>query len=278
MLPPPRPEPALNAATAAPGSQAVDRAAALLALVVESGQPRTFTWLVDELGLARSTTSRLLNALERGRLVQRDRSGSCRPGALLAVYAAQHDAVHDLVALVQPALEALAEVTGETVNFAVPRGDAVVQVAQVDGRYLLGAANWVGVEVPAHCSALGKVFFAEGRLALPPGPFERRTDATVTDRPTLERELEQVRRRGWASAWEELEIGLVALAAAVRTPDGGVAGAISISAPTARLPRTALPRTAESLLAGAREASALIGGNSPTRTTKGSSTSREGAA
>ena len=63
------------------GSQAVDRASALLTLVVESGAPRTFTSLVDELGLAKSTTSRLLQALERSRLVQRDRAGAFRPGA-----------------------------------------------------------------------------------------------------------------------------------------------------------------------------------------------------
>ena len=66
------------------GSQAVDRASALLTLVVESGGPRTFTSLVDELGLAKSTTSRLLQALERSRLIQRDHAGAFRPGALFS--------------------------------------------------------------------------------------------------------------------------------------------------------------------------------------------------
>ena len=63
------------------GSQAVDRASALLTLVVESGAPRTFTSLVDELGLAKSTTSRLLQALERSRLVRsvRARCSRCTP-------------------------------------------------------------------------------------------------------------------------------------------------------------------------------------------------------
>ena len=62
------------------GSQAVERASALLGLIVESGAPRTFSSLVDELGLAKSTTSRLLQALERSRLVHRDRAGAFRPG------------------------------------------------------------------------------------------------------------------------------------------------------------------------------------------------------
>ena len=66
------------------GSQAVDRAAALLVSVVESQEPRSFTSLVDELGLARSTTSRLLQALERNKLVQRDRTGGFRAGSVFA--------------------------------------------------------------------------------------------------------------------------------------------------------------------------------------------------
>src|SRR2546430_17695507 len=95
------------------GSQAVDRASALLALVVESGAPRTFTSLVAELGLAKSTTSRLLQALERSRLVQRDQSGAFRPGALFSIYAARPSALHDLVELPRPTLDRVGEVTGE---------------------------------------------------------------------------------------------------------------------------------------------------------------------
>ena len=71
------------------GSQAVERASALLGLIVESRTPRTFSSLVDELGLAKSTTSRLLQALERSRLVHRDRAGAFRPGALFSLHAAR---------------------------------------------------------------------------------------------------------------------------------------------------------------------------------------------
>ncbi|MBL8929708.1 MAG: IclR family transcriptional regulator [Kineosporiaceae bacterium] len=226
------------------GSQAVDRAAALLDLIVTADQARTFTWLVEELGLARSTTSRLLQALERNRLVQRDRQGSFRPGALFALYAARHNAgnqLHDLAELAQPALDRLAQQTGETANFAVPRADGVVQVSQVDGRYLLGATNWVDIEVPPHCSALGKVFYAFGRLPLPEGPLEARTPSTIVNRAALDADLAVVRRRGWAAAVEELEVGLVAVAAPVRGPDGAVVGAVSVSGPTARIPADRLP-------------------------------------
>src|SRR5690349_24676217 len=104
------------------GSQSVERASALLGLIVESGAPRTFSSLVDELGLAKSTTSRLLQALERSRLVQRDRAGAFRPGALFSVYAARPSAQHDLSELARSTLERLSEQSGETVTLSLARG------------------------------------------------------------------------------------------------------------------------------------------------------------
>ena len=67
--------------------------------------------------------------------------------------------------LARPAMEAIGEDTHETVHLSVARGDRVVQVAQVDSRYLLGTRDWTEVDVPAHCSALGKVFWRWGALA-----------------------------------------------------------------------------------------------------------------
>src|SRR5262245_56632351 len=193
------------------GTQAVDRAAELLALVVEAAAPRSFTALVEQTGLAKSTVSRLLQALERHRLVQRDRDGAFRPGAVFALYAVRYGTGSDLVELGMTALDRIGARTGETVNLAVPRGQAVVQIAQVDSSHLLGTTNWVGLSVPAHCSALGKVFYAFGTLPLPTGALERRTAHTLTSRTELERGLATVIRRGYAVAREELDPGLVAV-------------------------------------------------------------------
>lgn len=239
------------------GSQAVDRACALLAEVVQSARPRTFTSLVDELGLARSTTSRLLAALERNRLVQRDSAGGFRPGPLFAAYAARQDGDGDLVELTRSSLERLGRATGETVNLAVPRG-SVVQIAQVDSSFLLGASNWVGVAVPAHCTALGKVFYAYDALPMPNGPLERRTASSPTTLEALARDLHGVRRRGWALAWEELEPGLVAVAAPIRSGDGRVVAAISITGPTARIQRSDIERLAALLINESRNVCDLL--------------------
>lgn len=233
--------------TAPAGSQAVDRAAALLALIVESGEPRTFTSLVDELGLAKSTTSRLLHALERNRLVRRDRAGLFRAGPLFAVYAAQHDTSQDLLDVAQPTLDEIGERTGETVNLAVARGDEVVQVAQVDSSYLLGLTNWLDVTVPPHCSALGKVFYAYKVMSLPDGELAVPSRGRRLTRADLEADLTETVRRGWAMTWEELEEGLVAVAAPVHARDGSVVAAVSVSGPTNRITEADVSRLGEQL-------------------------------
>lgn len=241
------------------GSQAVERASALLSLIVESGAPRTFSSLVDELGLAKSTTSRLLQALERSRLVHRDRSGAFRPGALFSLHAARPSALHDLSELARPTMEHLSELSRETVNLAVPRGSQLVQIDQVDSRYLIGATNWVGVDVPAHCTALGKVLFAHGALPLPSGNLERRTPHSPVDRAQLDHALVEVRRRGWAASLDELELGLAAVGAPVRTVDGAVVAAVSISGPTNRINDYGITQLGDLLVAELRGLSALLG-------------------
>ncbi len=216
------------------GTQAVDRAAALIDLVIRSGEPRSSTELSESVGLARSTTSRLLAALERTDLLEREADGRYVGGQLFALYAALHDPWPQVARVARPVLEAVGEQCGETVHLGVARSDAVVHIAQVESTYLLSARDWNQVDVPVHCSSLGKVLYAYGCLRLPKGALERPTDATV-DRSQLLSQLDEVRRRGYADTIDELEIGLSGLAAPVAGVDDQVIAALGISGPTARL-------------------------------------------
>ncbi|WP_247826708.1 IclR family transcriptional regulator [Arthrobacter antioxidans] len=217
------------------GSQSIDRAGLLLSLVVRSAGPISFTELVDRTGLARSTVSRLLQALERNGMLERNQDGHFLGGALFTHYANRFDRVESLATAAQPMLERIAEETGESVTLGVPRGDAVVHVAQTDSSYILGTTNWVGVDLPPHCSALGKVLYAFGALPLPTDPLEQRTPNTVPDVAALEGELTQVRERGYSLTRSELEEGLDALAAPVSDSHGRVLAAIGVSGPAFRL-------------------------------------------
>src|SRR6266566_2454271 len=197
------------------GTQAIDRAAQLLVRVVESAQPPSVGELAQRAGLPKSTTSRLVSALERQGLVQRlgDR-GRLTAGPVLLRYA-NRDASSTLVELAAPSLRRLADVSGETINLAVPGSDGVEHLAQEDTAHYVGVTDWVGRRVPFDLAANGKCFlaFGGGEVAA----------------------AELIRSRGYATSVDELEVGLSALAAPVLGTDGAVVAALSISGPTTRL-------------------------------------------
>jgi IclR family transcriptional regulator, acetate operon repressor len=254
------------------GTQAVDRAAQLLVRVVHCPEPVTFTELTAASGLAKSTTSRLLMALERNGLVQRDTRGRFRPGEVFVSYAWRGGAEAGLITVAQPFLDRLGDATGETINLGVASRGMVEQVAQVDSTYLIGGTNWVGLSVPLHCAALGKVLLAYGAASLPPGRLVRRTGQTITSRDALQADLAEVRRRGYAVTNEELEPGLVAVAAPVYRAgapaggpgrsaprDGTVVAALSVSGPATRLSARRVPAIAAQCVAEANALSAVLG-------------------
>jgi IclR family transcriptional regulator, acetate operon repressor len=246
------------------GTQAVDRAARLLAEVVHSNDPMTFTGLSAATGLAKSTTSRLLLALERNGLVRRDDHGRFLPGEMFVSFAWRGGAEAGLVAVAQPFLERLGKATGETINLGVASNGLVEQIAQVDSTFLIGGTNWIGMSVPLHCSALGKVLLAFGAAQLPGGqlpggPLERRTDKTVTSETALRAELATVRTRGYAVTDEELEPGLIAVATPIRGYDGAVVAALSVSGPTNRMTRDGVPAIAGYCAEEAAGLSAVLG-------------------
>jgi len=217
------------------GTQAIDRASALLIHILESSTPPLLSELSRSHEIPKSTTSRMLSALERSGLVRRDRNGAFIAGGVLTQFARSqnHDSV--LVARMHSVLEKLALTTGETANLAVASNGEMRLIDQVDGQYLLGATNWVGKNIPYHASALGKILLAYGAATIPLGKLEKLTGKTIISRPKLLIELENVRKKGFAVISDELEEGLVAVAAPIRENDGRVVGAVSISGPSSRL-------------------------------------------
>ncbi len=211
------------------------RTAALLASVLERS-PRTLTELAEAVDANPAELGPLLAGLEAATLVAWDpRRSGVRPGPAALRFARSGIGHEDLVELAAPSLGRLAEESGETANLFVPRPAGIDAIAQVDGRHLLGATNWMGRELGLHCTAAGKVFLAFGAAELPGGELERVTEATITDRARLARELEAVRDQGYATIVDELEHGLSAVAAPVRDRGGDVVAAMTASGPSLRL-------------------------------------------
>ncbi len=118
--------------------------------------------------------------------------------------------------------------------------------------------------MPLHCAALGKVLLAYGAGELPSGRLEHRAARTITSRAALQADLAVVRRRGYAVTDEELEPGLIAVAAPVHSSAGAVVAALSVSGPASRLTRTRIPEVAAICVAQANALSAVLG-YQPTR-------------
>jgi IclR family transcriptional regulator, acetate operon repressor len=253
-------------ATTQTGTQSIDRAAGLLALVLEAEEPPSVAELADAARLARSTTARLVAALERHGLVQRDGGdrGRLEAGPMLRAYAARA-AAPDLIALAAPMLDRLAALTGETVNLGVPTPTGVDHLDQRDSSHFLGSTNWVGRVVPFHATSSGKAFLALGVVDLPPGPLEALAPGTITDREELERELATVRRTGVGVTVDELEPGLAALAVPVRDATGAIVAALSISGPSLRLTPARRDALGALLVEEAAALSACLGHRNPTQ-------------
>ncbi len=244
----------------APGTTAVDRGAELLVRVLESAQPVALSELAAACGIPKSTASRLVSALERRGLVEQDgERGRLRPGPAILRIAERSMLERSVVELARPSLESLAQISGETINLALPARSGVEHVAQVDSRHFLGAGQWVGRSVDYHCTAVGKLFMAFGRATMPARALEQLTPKTITDPAQLRAELEDVRRDQFATAVDELELGLAAIAAPVRGAGGEVIAALSISGPTTRMTPARIAELKPILIAEATAFSRRLG-------------------
>jgi DNA-binding IclR family transcriptional regulator len=165
------------------------------------------------------------------------------------------------VAVARPVLEQEARALDETVFLVAARGGEIAVLDKAEGSGFLRAAPQVGACVPAHATAVGKLFLAlaPGDVALPPGRLPRFTPHTRASAAALEPELARVRELGFAENRDEWIPGLAAVAAPVLAK-GRLAAGVAVAAPTARfeaLGRAALARRA--VEAAARIAARLAG-------------------
>jgi DNA-binding IclR family transcriptional regulator len=243
-----------------PGTQSIDRGAQLLALVLEADAPRALGELAADAGLPKSTASRILGALERNGLVEQEgMRGAFRAGPVMARFAGRGISLRHLAELAERPMAALAEATGETINVAVAGPGGVEHVAQVDSRHYLGTSHWVGRRVPYHCSANGKVLLAFAAAGATADELEARTSRTITEPARLAVELETVRREGFATAVDELELGLSAVAAPVLDDSGRAIAALSVSGPTLRLSPRRIAELRPIVIKQARALGELLG-------------------
>jgi DNA-binding IclR family transcriptional regulator len=219
-----------------------------------------------ELGVARSTAHRLLSALVAHGFAVQDRRRAYRPGPFLTG-AGSETAQPALGWAAQPLLVRCGEALGETVSLMVLEGNAVKFTDCAEGLRPLRVGSRVGMLLPAHVTAGGKVLLAdlprERVVALYPRGAAASTGAhthTAMALPALLRELGTTRRRGYGLNVDESEQGISAVAVGVRDPDGATGAALAVAMPSARFDRRRVPALVERLNATAERIRAGLAG------------------
>ncbi|WP_326600477.1 IclR family transcriptional regulator [Streptomyces sp. NBC_01803] len=243
--------------------RSVDRAVAILEFLGRREEAGV-TEIAAELGVHKSTASRLATALEvRGLIEQTDERGKYRLGLGLIRLAGAATVRLDLSRQSRRVCERLAAQVAETINLAIPERDAAINIDQVLGPSAITTHNWLGRRSPLHATSSGKALLAhlpepqrESTLA---APLERYTPRTVTDPGTLRAQLASIRTEGCAYSVEEFETGLNAVAAPVLTVNGQVVAALSASGPSFRLTEQRLLEISPLVRAAARKISARLG-------------------
>ncbi|MDR7416272.1 MAG: IclR family transcriptional regulator [Armatimonadota bacterium] len=221
------------------GVQSVERAAALLRVLGEAGQPLTPAEISARIGVPRPTVYRLLGSLAREGLVTPMGRGFTIGAAVLWLAARRLEQL-ELRTVGRPILQELRDRTGETVHLAVLEGGQVVYVEKVESPGPIRMASMVGRIFPAHSTALGKAMLAH----LPSEQVEeiirrhglpQRTPNTITDPKQLFEELSLIRARGFSIDNVENEEGIRCVGAPIFDHTGAVAGAVSVSGSVATI-------------------------------------------
>jgi DNA-binding IclR family transcriptional regulator len=226
--------------------QSIERAAAILRLL--SGRTRRLgvVDLAGELGLPKGTVHGLLRTLQHVGFVEQDEeTGKYQLGAALLHMGSSYLDGNELRTRALNWSDSLAARTNESVRIGTLHEGQVLIVHHVfrpdDSLQTLD----VGALLPAHASALGKILLAHHAYAaaeLARHGLESFTPATITDPEALERELERVRKRGWAADIGELVNGEVSCAAPILDRRGVTVGAMGVSGPPDRLLAARQPR------------------------------------
>lgn len=236
--------------------QVIERMMHLIDALARHSVPVNLKQLALETALHPSTAHRILAVMVENRLVDRIEPGTYRLGIRLLELGNLVKTRISVREVALPYMQRLHQALGETVNLSVRHADEVVYVERAAANTsMMRVVQIIGARAPLHITAVGKLFLSDDgpegwrqyvkRTGLP-----RYTSNTLTDADALARELEQVRRQGYALDNEEAEKGVSCIGAGIYNDEGRLVAGLSVSAPADRLDKAWAARvksTAESI-------------------------------
>ena len=164
----------------------------------------------------------------------------------------------------EPVMEALVQQVQESCSAAVLDATDIVYVMRVPTHKIMSISLGVGSRLPAYCTSMGRLLLAdlkdeEIKARLAASNREALTKHTVTDVDALFAKVVQARRQGWCLVNQELEEGLVSIAAPIVDRAGRPVAALNISGQANRTSAKVMQETMlPALLASASRISRLL--------------------
>ena len=251
------------------GVQSVDRALSILETLSEDDEGYRLSDLAVRTGLSASTVHRLLATLESRRFVQFDRAESkwhvgVRSFTVGAGFARRRNFSTQAI----PYLRKLRDLTRETANLAVVDDEFIIVLTRMESREIMRSLTQVGGRVAMVTSGVGKAVLASysdedvGAVIRHHG-MPRLTEKSIVRPGDLFKELEKIRRQGFALDDEEACMGLRCIAAVVYNDCAEPLAAISVSGMTSRLTDDRLPEIGQIVREVAGELTVALGGVMP---------------
>ncbi|MEM7332047.1 MAG: IclR family transcriptional regulator [Chloroflexota bacterium] len=259
-----------------PGTQAVTRAIHLLKLFDDDKPVWSLNDLSETAQLNKTTTFRILSALEHEGLLRRTPEGNYRLGSEMVAMGGRAMRSNELRTVSHAYIRELSQTTKETVTLETlhisqnnPRDTAVdnqwhmLVIDETLSQYRVGISQFIGSRLPVYASSTGRAVLAhlpeEMRveyLTFTRTPF---TDNTVITQENLKKEIQKVRKQGFAIVKSEIEVGLIAVGAPIFDLNGEVRSAISVVVPSFRVKRGDLPELAKRVVSTASDISHRLG-------------------
>jgi IclR family KDG regulon transcriptional repressor len=246
-------------------SSSVLKALDVVEALVAAPSPLTLTEIAKAVDRPLPTTHRLLRTLELRDWVE-SVEGRYRLTLKLFDLGITVASRIDIVAESRPRVEELCREVDETINVSVRSGGSAVYVLKVESPRSVRLISQLGMHVPLHATAMGKVLLAFANpderadaLSELGSKLEPRTENTIVTRKALEQELAKVARRGWGVDNEEYDYGLTCVAAPIYDRGERVTAAISAAGPTARMTDHRLEAVGRSVTAAAADISKRLG-------------------
>jgi IclR family pca regulon transcriptional regulator len=191
-------------------------------------------------GLSRAGARRILLTLEHLGYVQSVNRQFCLTPKILDLGFAYLSS-QPIWQLAEPVIESLVAEVKESSSVAVLDDAEIIYVMRVPTHKIMSINLGVGSRLPAHCTSMGRVLLGgltESELAtlLKRHPLRAYTSRTVLDVDTLITTIRQTRQQGWSLVNQELEDGLVSMAAPILDRSGRVIAALNVSGQYARTP------------------------------------------